>query len=134
MLLACAVLFEPFDQRGHTDARRPETLVIKTHQRLFLNEQIAPTGAGLELLHRAHQGQVVAQKCRRLHDVARNQRIADKNIPRGGGIDLSKVHPSTIANGQAIQRHPLLCHHPTTATLPRRFVVMPLQHIGIHPQ
>ena len=126
--------FEPVGQRGRVGERCGQALVVEAKQRVFVDQQIAPTQARLQVLHLALHAQVVLQKRRRPRPAPAQQTLADQQGPAQLGVHRGVGHADPVREREPEQRGAAPGDHPPFGRLPARFAVVVLKQRGVDVQ
>ena len=103
--------------RGLGDGHR-QKLVVKSQYQGIVDQNIRAAGLMLKLFNLSNQLAVVRKKWKRAVDIARNQRLQNKNLARLLRRDRSVMHPSTRINGQTIERRFFIGDHLSELAFP----------------
>ena len=128
------VSFEPVGQRGRVGERCGQALVVEAKQRVFVDQQIAPAQARLQVLHLALHAQVVLQERRRARPAPAQQALADQQGPAQLGVQRGVGHADPVGEREPEQRGAAPGDYPPLGRLPARFAVVVLEQRGVDVQ
>ena len=103
-----------------------QLLVVEGVDQLVVDQHVLPARLVLQLLDLGDLLLVVRQEGQPRLPVAIDQRLADEDLARGGGVDAAEVHALVVVEHDAVERRALQRHDLRGLLLPVR-----LQQLGL---
>ena len=104
------LLLPPGVEVGAGDHLGGDPLVVEAEQLLVGDQQVAPTGLGLQLLESGDQGTVVSEEVVAGAPVPLDQGVLDEDVASGLGVDASVAHHAVGHDGNPVQGDLLVGH------------------------